>query len=108
MKYVMFAITQDGLTHNVPVLFPTSLIHADVAAVLLTGPLKGYQVVSAGEGTILSLGLHGKSTTLGLSSRVIDSKILNTIDYLMGLTEAPEDATVQEPKAKGPQPGWSV
>lgn len=109
MKYVMFAIQVAGVTQNVPVVFPNSLVHADVAKALLAGPLKGYTPVSAGEGLISSEALHGKSTTLGLVAREsLDTVILNTNDYLHGLLEPDSEPPKAQPPKPGPMPGWSI
>ncbi|BAO53060.1 hypothetical protein KPP23_033 [Pseudomonas phage KPP23] len=49
MKYVMFEKRMsDGCSHKVPVIFPNTLVHDEVANALTLGPLKGYIPCSAG------------------------------------------------------------
>lgn len=90
-KYVMFELNR----RHFPVLFPGELIHADVARAM------GYAVrehavatspndwsskpVSAGFcGSLIVTSAHGKSETLGLSSRSEDRSLINLWPYDQG------------------------
>jgi len=81
-KYVIF---EKGL-FQVPVLFPSLLVHADVAhavmPVLLRGDTNRGRIVSAGSiPAPIVPGAYGKSETLQMSARPCDRTIINTVGY---------------------------
>lgn len=84
MKYVMFKkpFGQDT-THFVPIIFPNNLIHADVAKAMQKGPLKGYEVHSAGEISPLGMDCTGGSDTLGVKADPADTNRIQFNDYGM-------------------------
>lgn len=82
MKYIM--LTKDvgnGLIEHIPILFPKSLVHADVAQALLEGPCKGCKVRSAGEVPAFRCKTIGESTTLQVKSDPKDGQRICMIDY---------------------------
>lgn len=80
MKYVMFKKQfGDHLLQFVPVIFPNTLVHADVAEAMLPGPLVGYEIHSAGEWT--GLDACGRSSTLNLSHDPEDTTRIIMNDY---------------------------
>lgn len=83
MKYIMFKKERNGAVTHYPVLFPSDLVHADVAEWLMTGPLEGFSVRSAGFVSSIGKGegVHGRSDTLGVSSHPDDKDIINGQDY---------------------------
>ncbi|QDB70627.1 hypothetical protein RSP_0048 [Pseudomonas phage RSP] len=83
MKYVMFEKRMsDGCSHMVPVIFPNTLVHDEVANALTLGPLKGYIPCSAGEISPLDMQPHGESTTLGLKAdEERDETVIRLNDY---------------------------
>src|SRR4051812_654658 len=87
MKYIMLEQElKDGMLHYVPVIFPNGLVHSDVSESLIelankTFRGQPFKVVSAGEVRIDSVRTSGNSETLNLESSVLDSLIINTIDY---------------------------
>lgn len=98
MKYVMFELdTGDGLKRNIPIIFPNSLVHADVAEAIKhmrvgtqrnwDCPFVEAKVVSAGELSIASSTTSGGSETLGVESRLEDSTIITMHDYFHGMKE---------------------
>lgn len=89
MKYVMFAIKSSWGTRHVPILFPDVLSHVDVAlGVQATcSELAKAKPISAGfvNSMDVDVATTGKSTTLGLESRVEDAAIIKMYDYMHGL-----------------------
>jgi hypothetical protein len=83
MKYIMFKKERNGAITHYPVLFPNDLVHSDVAEWLMTGPLEGFSVRSAGFVSSIGKGegVHGRSDTLGVSSHPDDKDIINGQDY---------------------------
>lgn len=91
MKYIMFAREGGALTHNVPIIFPSALVHADVAqAVIMIPAMAAYKLVSAGEVNLamkfgnkfMALTCGGESETLKLKSRgEMDAEIIAGNDY---------------------------
>lgn len=74
--------------HDVPIVFPGDLIHADIADAL---GLRA-NVVSAGHITGLQvLGTGGNSTTLGVSGREADADMINTYSYSNGRADMLSD-----------------
>lgn len=72
MKYIIL----DGYLHDIPVLFPASLEHAEMADDLkhLGKPLSAGFVDLLPNGSGVSA--HGKSTSLNMKSRPEDSSII--------------------------------
>lgn len=83
MKYVMFEKRTKGMSHLVPIIFPSSLVHADVAEALKT-VLKGYKPTSAGEVSPMIMAAHGESTTLKLKANPRDTQVIMLNDYGVG------------------------
>lgn len=85
MKYIMYRRRMDQhLCHYVPVVFPASLVHADVNSFFIAQPaMIGYEAVSAGECNVgLGATCHGRSTTMGLKSDPErDGNIIAMNDY---------------------------
>lgn len=83
MKYIMF---QAGdLKYKLPVIFPDTLVHEDVAEALLPLLPGGAKVISAGECTVMGQ-CSGRSETLKVASRGDkDSAVVNTFNYTHGL-----------------------
>jgi hypothetical protein len=93
MKYVMFEVQMPGgMVRHVPVMFPDSLVHEDVADALAGIPgLNGNTVVSAGTCSFMpgSIDVGGESKTLELKSHPGDQITINMIDYQYGLQDGP-------------------
>lgn len=70
MKYVMFKRELPNLTHYVPVIFPNTGVHSDIAAAIISMPgMSEFKPVSAGEVTLgFEINCSGHSTTLELAS----------------------------------------
>lgn len=86
MKYVMFRVPgPGGIDRLVPVLFPDSLVHREVAEALY--PVVKGLPVSAGECVVDVSSTHGRSSTLAMDSREEDADVISTHDYLHGLVE---------------------
>lgn len=80
MKYVMFKKKfGTDMMQYVPVIFPNTMIHAEVAQSMLTGPLEGWSLHSAGEWT--GLDACGNSTTLDLKADPQDTVRIIMNDY---------------------------
>jgi hypothetical protein len=88
-KYVMFEVSEpSGLTRRFPVIFPSFLIHEDVAKRVLemSGVSENCKAVSAGECYVEVDGVGGKSETLGLPSKgEEDESIINNFSYFHGI-----------------------
>lgn len=84
MKYIMFIKKEQGLTRKIPIIFPESLAHIDVAKALsnLTGTSK---ICSAGTVDLIVEGVHGKSTSIGIGSHIEDIDIIESFDYKFGI-----------------------
>lgn len=82
MKYVMFSKVGKTLTHHVPIIFPSTMVHADVAAAIAP-LLEGFEITSAGETNgNLGASCYGSSETLGLSAdSERDSAVIAMNDY---------------------------
>ena len=86
MKYIMFEHkVKDTATTMIPVIFPNTLIHKDVAEAITEFHKKKYnadiKAVSAGEYNAQTGFAFGKSESLGLSSGKDDTQVINIIDY---------------------------
>jgi hypothetical protein len=86
MKYINFEIELDGVIKNVPIIFPSFLVHADMrdAIAPLLEKLDG-NLVSAGEVTVEAGATHGHSETCGVKSRFSDALIITHYDYMHGI-----------------------
>lgn len=87
-KYIMF----EARGVHVPIIFPNSLTHADVAQrlqLVVSDQLKDYaQVVSAGFITgLVAVATEGLSETLNIKSRRADRAIINEMPYAGGRTD---------------------
>lgn len=91
MKYIMFEVTQGDLKRKVPIIFPSTLVHSEVAKALCKISGLSSRIVGAGELTIRTTGCHGKSTTLKIGSKSDDTKIINTYDYSFGIENVMTD-----------------
>jgi hypothetical protein len=87
MKYVMLRLKKGNQSRLVPVIFPASLVHKDVATAITEALKKtgDCEVVSAGECTVDVMSAHGRSSTLGVAARSEDTEIINGIDYFHGI-----------------------
>lgn len=84
MKYIMLKKDKEGVQHYVPVIFPTTLVHEDIANAMLD-VLPDYEVHSAGEISPFTLGdVHGSSETLNVKSDPADSQRIKMNDYFYG------------------------
>ena len=85
MKYIMFKRQlESGITQKLPVLFPSELVHADMAkAVLALDGMEKAEAVSAGEWSPIG-GCSGRSETLKLKSHISDTAIIVMHDYYHG------------------------
>ncbi|HCM1915222.1 TPA: hypothetical protein N3A33_001083 [Salmonella enterica subsp. salamae serovar 28:r:e,n,z15] len=91
MKYIILRLN-GKIPREVPVIFSDQLVHADMARTITTmikedinnTNITGVRVVSAGFcNTVVDC--HGKSESLNIASRDIDSTVINTVDYTFGL-----------------------
>jgi hypothetical protein len=88
MKYIVMQRNLGDIIQEVPIIFPTCLVHKHVAQALLKLPGNSYQflnrVASAGEITFGSIWCGGDSETLKISSRPQDEALISSIDYNCG------------------------
>jgi hypothetical protein len=84
MKYIMFIAKIQGNNRRIPIIFPDSLCHIDVAKALkdIVGTSK---VCSAGEINIIVISTHGESTTIGIKAKEEDAEIINNYNYFHGI-----------------------
>lgn len=91
MKYIMLRRKySDGLIQEIPIVFPSMLVHADVAVAIRDALYKYWpdiEIVRAGElGFICETGwTSGKSESLGLESDPEDCNIILGHDYFHGI-----------------------
>lgn len=88
MKYVMFETTYGGCRQHVPIIFPNTLGHLDVAKAIQDNPSLGLnRVVSAGFLSSLHLSIERgrKSTMLKLGPLSTDQNNILMNDYNIGL-----------------------
>lgn len=88
MKYIMFEVTMGDLKRKVPIIFPSSLVHSEIAKTLCKVSGLSSRIVGAGELSIVTTGWHRKYTTLGIESKKDDAKIINNYDYSFGMEGA--------------------
>lgn len=88
MKYVMMQWAEKDIVFEYPILFPNTLVHADVAEAMKS-VIPGAVVISAGDLSSTTFHGHcsGESTSLGLKSRPQDTEILKYHDYLHGVID---------------------
>ncbi len=78
---------------DLPFIFPDKMVHKDVAEALITSqrqalPDMDFEVIAAGETTLMSHGCDGESTTLKIKSRGdVDSVLINNFPYFHGITD---------------------
>lgn len=93
MKYVMFRTkARGGLATLIPIIFPSSLVHGDVARAMFLVLGEDVKLVSAGECIIDCDSTHGSSTTLALESSEDDANVITRHDYYFGIVDDPESA----------------
>lgn len=95
MKYVVIELDSgNGLCREVPIIFGTDLVHADVSEAVIRGlmlsdeGIKKARPVSAGfiSSTLIQSGCAGKGESLKLESRgKIDDDLIKLHDYTHGL-----------------------
>lgn len=86
----MFAIENNGLVRNIPVIFPDILVHKEVAervgsCKMLRGVAKPVSAGFVQFGNGGKVQAFGESESLGLASRPQDSEIITTYDYFGGV-----------------------
>ncbi len=65
MKYIIFEKEINGLKHKIPIIFPNSLVHLDIAKALI--PIVGTKrIVGAREINLGVISCHGESSTIGI------------------------------------------
>lgn len=84
MKYIMFLTEVAGIQRKVPIIFPDFLVHIEVAKAMkdLIGSSK---IASAGDVELDVRSVHGKSTTIGISSKTEDKEIISMYNYFQGM-----------------------
>lgn len=91
MKYVVLEVKQKVLSIEIPIVFPSLLIHSEVAE-SIQHSIKinhGWDSVPIAAGDFCPIDCHcsGRSTTLNLDSRgKKDSALIHMNDYGSGLT----------------------
>jgi len=91
-KYVMF---KDKWGRKHPVIFPGSMVHADIAEAIPRAVRRGEvkagatdyscpEVVSAGFVTLAATGTTGESESLGIPSDAADAMVINVHPYSAG------------------------
>jgi hypothetical protein len=85
MKYIIFRDRK--LNREIPILFPNTLVHLDVA-LALSKVVGTSIVVAAGEFSSLAIdseAFYGQSTSIGIKSRAIDGDFISGLDYNHGV-----------------------
>lgn len=88
MKYIMFLQKTGELERNIPIIFPDTLIHEEVAVAIESLIRKMGEVRLKSAGTINIYGdiaVSGKSTTLNIESNGDDARIISIYDYFHGI-----------------------
>lgn len=88
MKYIIFQVNDEKgePSHEVPIIFPKLLVHADVArAMKYCDGIRGGEVVSAGFIDVDPLRCYGTSESLNIGSREKDRSVINASDYFHGI-----------------------
>ena len=86
MKYIVFRKVTGSFQQEIPIIFPNSLVHLEVAQALskIVGTSK---VVAAGEFSSLDIepNVSGRSSSIGIGSRgKIDERLIVGNDYNHG------------------------
>lgn len=89
-NYVVLQVEdKDGFIREVPIIYPDSLVHIDIAQAiksLLKTDKNEVEPVSAGSIDFVVESCHGKSTTLDLTSRdKEDRQLINAYPYFHGI-----------------------
>lgn len=98
MKYVMLRVRvgkgPDALSRLVPIIFPNSINHDDMALFAAGaceasghGSAEHTNAVSAGFVNLHVISTHDKSVTLGLNSDPGDAAVINMYDYFHGIEQ---------------------
>jgi hypothetical protein len=93
MKYIVLQVVVNGLIREVPIIFPSFLIHSNIAKSIKHNLAMNHnwmqsEVVSAGELNFLGAepNCSGASETLGISSRgAVDDQLITMYDYNHGI-----------------------
>lgn len=89
MKYVMFEQDMGQVKRKIPILFPTHLVHRDIAELVEKIMREKYKwnikLVSAGEFNYVDGTTYGKSTTLNMASNPDDGPVIQMYDYMHGV-----------------------
>lgn len=86
MKYIVIEKFDGLITRKYPIIFPSFLIHKDVAETMLNGVLKDGKVISGGDINSFDMPKpYGKTTSLKLPSRPQDEQLIKMCDYNGGL-----------------------
>lgn len=88
MKYIMFEVKSGDIKRKVPIIFPSMLVHSEIAKALCKVSGLSSRIVGAGELSIITDGCYGKSTTLKIGCKPNDTKIINNYDYSHGMEGA--------------------
>lgn len=85
MKYIMFKRKIGDLEQLLPFIFPSELVHKEIATVLknLT-ELSEARVVNSGEISVYSVQCYGRSQTLDAKAGENDNDIIEGHDYFHG------------------------
>lgn len=81
MKYIMLVTKEKGIKRFCPIIFPSFLIHKDVADSLTKELLNKYVIYSAGEISPLDMEARGSSSTLKNCSDVNDTFRIKMADF---------------------------
>lgn len=98
MKYVMMGVKilggdAAGTIIHVPIIFPDTLVHKDVARAVNSVLIRQFRhsvvtPVSAGKYDVYTQNCSGESETLGLKSSPEDSRTIQTYAYCHGIQHA--------------------
>jgi hypothetical protein len=93
MKYIVVKVDDGKIPREYPILFPEALVHSEVLDAMKFGiqrslekPVK-MECVSAGFISCMCIDAvcHGKSESIGISSRDEDDALIKMIDYTHGI-----------------------
>lgn len=89
MKYIMYRVKMGGYVRDIPVIFPDSICHDDMAVMageaVRMHSLSKVDVKSAGFLNLRVDATFDKSETLGLAADERDAAIINLYDYHHGV-----------------------
>jgi len=86
-KYIVF---EDDKGVKTPVIFPSSLVHEEVARAICGKALRGSTPISAGFVTLVVTSAHGSSETLNLEAFKEDAQLINCRAYTAGVESGME------------------